>query len=60
MARKAPKIDLSSKGRKGLEDAVAKHTAEQREVMRVKIILLVDEGKENQEIARELNLRCRK
>ena len=56
MARKAPKIDLSSKGPKGLEDAVAKHTAEQREVMRVKIIPLVDEGRENQEIARELSL----
>lgn len=56
MARKAPKISLSKEEKKRLKTIVAKSTSEQREVMRAKIILLADQEKENQEIAKEVGL----
>ena len=56
MARKAPKIALSQEEREYLQTLIARHTAEQREVLRAKIILSADKGKENQEIAQELGV----
>lgn len=44
MARKAPKIALSEEEREYLEALTTRHTAEQREVLRTKIILLADKA----------------
>jgi len=56
MARKAPEIALSQEEREYLQALIARYTAEQREVLRARIILSAHEGKENQEIAKELGV----
>jgi transposase len=56
MPRKAPKIALSQEEREKLERLIRKETAEQREVLRAKIILLANEEKENKDIAAELGI----
>ena len=47
MARKAPEIALSQEEREYLQALIARYTAEQREVLRARIILSAHEGKEN-------------
>lgn len=56
MARKAPKIALSKEQKETLRAIVTRHTSEQREVVRAKIILLADQEKENQQIAKKVGL----
>lgn len=56
MPRKAPKIDLSQTQREKFKQLIRKETAEQRKILRAKIILLADEGEENQQIADELGV----
>jgi len=48
-------IDLSDKVRHDLEKLVARHTTGQQKAQRARIILKAAEGKNNAEIARELN-----
>ena len=56
MASKTQKTVLLQEERKILEDVIARHISEKREVLQAKIVLLADEGKENQEIAKKLGL----
>jgi transposase len=48
-------IELSDKVRRELEKLVARHTTGQQKAQRARIILKAAEGKNNAEIARELN-----
>jgi transposase len=48
-------IELSDKVRQDLEKLVARHTTGQQKAQRARIILKAAEGKNNAEIARELN-----
>jgi putative transposase len=48
-------IELSDKARHDLEKLVARHTTGQQKAQRARIILKAAEGKNNAEIARELN-----
>jgi putative transposase len=48
-------IELSAKARQDLEKLVARHTTGQQKAQRARIILKAGEGKNNAEIARELN-----
>ena len=48
-------IDLSDKVRQDLEKLVARHTTGQQKAQRARIILKAAEGKNNAEIARDLN-----
>jgi transposase len=48
-------IELSDKVRQALEKMVARHTTGQQKAQRARIILKAAEGKNNAEIARELN-----
>lgn len=57
MAQLAPKsLTLSECDRLELEKFINRHSAQQQIVLRAKIILLADEGKNNREIGRELNI----
>jgi len=56
MPRKAPKIALSQEEQEKFERLIRRETAQQREVIRAKIILLASEGKENRDIAHELGV----
>jgi len=56
MPRRAPKIVLSENERETFEKLIRKGTSEQRSVLRTKIILLANEGKESKNIARELGI----
>ncbi|MGI2909499.1 helix-turn-helix domain-containing protein [Tolypothrix sp. VBCCA 56010] len=57
MAQLAPKsLTLSECDRLELEKLTNRHSAQQQIVLRAKIILLADEGKNNREIGRELNV----
>lgn len=51
------RINLKDEERKVLQKLVQKHTAKQSIVVRAKIILLADEGKQHQEIAQKLGIR---
>jgi putative transposase len=51
------RITLTEDERKALQDIVKRHTAKQSVVKRAKIILLADNGKQHQEIARKLGIR---
>jgi len=51
------RIKLIDEERKSLQTLVQKHSAKQSVVMRAKIILLVDDGLQNQEIAKKLSIR---
>jgi transposase len=48
-------IELSDKARRDLEKLVARHTTGQQKAQRARIILKAAEGKNNAEIAREVN-----
>ena len=48
-------IELSAKARRELEKLAARHTTGQQKAQRARIILKAAEGKNNAEIARELN-----
>ncbi len=48
-------IELSDQARQDLEKLVARHTTGQQKAQRARIILKATEGKNNAEIARELN-----
>jgi putative transposase len=48
-------IELSEKARQDLEKLIARHTTGQQQAQRARIILKAGEGKNNAEIARELN-----
>lgn len=52
---KPEKIDLSEKARSGLEKLAARHTTGQQKAQRARIVLKAAEGKNNAEIAREVN-----
>ena len=51
------RIKLIDEERKSLQTLVQKHSAKQSIVMRAKIILLADDGLQNQEIAKKLSIR---
>ena len=53
---KAPPIDLTEKQRSILEQVVGREKTSQQMVRRARIILLVDVGESNQEIATQLTL----
>lgn len=53
---KPPHIRLTADDRLGLEKLIRQHTLEQQKAMRVRIVLLAAEGKNNPEIARELKI----
>ncbi len=48
-------IELSDKARRDLEKLVARHTTGQQKAQRARVILKAAEGKNNVEIAREIN-----
>jgi transposase len=54
MSRKAPVIELTPEERAALESWARSGKTEQRAVFRGKIILAADEGRENQDIAKDL------
>ena len=56
MPRKAPKIALSQDEQESFRRLVRKGTAEQRHVVRAKMILLASEGKQSKDIADELGV----
>jgi len=57
MARLAPKsLTLSECARQELEKLLNRRSTPQQIALRAKIILLADEGKNNREIGRELNI----
>jgi len=56
MSRRSVSIELTKEERRSLERILQAQTATQREVMRARIILMADEGKESQVIAEELAL----
>ncbi len=56
MSRRAVPIVLSEEERRLLESRVKARTATQREVLRVRVVLLAAQGKETQEISREVGL----
>lgn len=56
MSRRAVTIELTREERRSLERILQAQTATQREVMRARIILMANEGKENQVIAEKLGL----
>lgn len=56
MARRAPDIALTLNERQSLERIVRSPSAEQRDVMRARIVLLAAEGRRNDEIQRELGI----
>jgi putative transposase len=49
------RIELSDRARRDLEKLVARHTTGQQKAQRARIILKAAEGKNNAEIAREIN-----
>lgn len=49
-------IQLSSSMREGLETIVCRHSSPQQQVLRAKIVLCAAQGKNNRQIARELNV----
>ncbi len=53
---KPPEIRLTDIERYGLEKLVNRHSTSQQKALRGRIILLADAGKNNQEIARELEV----
>ena len=56
MARRAPYIELTLDERQSLERITRSPSAEQREVMRARIVLLAAEGKRNQQIQQQLSV----
>ena len=56
MSRKAIKVMLTAEERSLLEHKLKAHTATQREVLRARIVLMADAGKENQAIAQEVGM----
>jgi transposase len=56
MSRTAIAIDLTEDERSFLESRLKARTVTQREVLRTRIVLLADEGKENKVIAREIGV----
>jgi transposase len=56
MARRAPRIELSAEEKQLLERVTRSPSAEQREVIRARIVLLAAEGKRNEEIQRMLGV----
>jgi putative transposase len=49
-------IQLSPAAREGLEMILSRHSSPQQQVLRAKIVLCAAQGKNNQQIARELNV----
>jgi putative transposase len=56
MARRAPKIELIPEERQSLERIVRSPSAEQREVIRARIVLLAADGLRNDQIQRDLGV----
>jgi DNA-directed RNA polymerase specialized sigma24 family protein len=56
MPRVAPEIKLSDADRSHLEKLSRSHSAERRMVERAAIVLACVEGKQNQQIAREMGM----
>ena len=56
MARRAPSIELIPEERQSLERIVRSPSAEQREVIRARIVLLAADGLRNEQIQRELSV----
>ncbi len=56
MSRKAITVMLTAEERSLLEHKLKAHTATQREVLRARIVLMADAGKENQAIAQEVGI----
>lgn len=50
------RIELSPSAREGLELIVSRHSSPQQQVLRAKIVLSASEGKNNGQIARELEI----
>jgi putative transposase len=50
------RIELSPSAREGLEMILRRHSSPQQQVLRAKIVLCAAEGKNNGQIARELNV----
>ena len=56
MARRAPHIELTLNERQSLERITRSSSAEQREVMRARIVLLAADGLNNTEVAERLEI----
>src|SRR5262249_61742442 len=56
MPRRAPHIELTLDERQWLERITRSPSAEQREVMRARIVLLAAEGKRNEQIQHQLGV----
>ena len=56
MARRAPHIELTLNEHQSLERITRSSSAEQREVMRARIVLLAAEGKRNEQIQQQLGV----
>jgi putative transposase len=56
MARRAPHIEVTSEERQSLQRMTRSSSAEQREVMRARIVLMAAEGKRNEEIQQQLGV----
>jgi putative transposase len=50
------RIELSPSAREGLELIICRHSSPQQQVLRAKIVLCAAEGKNNEQIARELDV----
>ncbi len=57
MGARRYRIELTEQEREVLRQLTRKHTAKQRTVKRAKIILMVDAGEKNQDIAAQLGVR---
>jgi transposase len=56
MARRAPHIELTAEERSSLESIIRSPSAEQRDVLRARIVLLAAAGRRNEQIQEELNI----
>lgn len=56
MARRAPKIELTPEERQSLQRTIRSPSAEQRQVIRARIVLLAADGLRNDQIQRELGI----
>ncbi len=55
--RRRQRIKLSDEEREVLQGLVSKHTEKQAVALRARVMLLADDGKQHQEIAKELGIR---